>query len=84
MERTGREKQAMEMGLVVEDPRRHTTTFGKDISNDVVLSDEQVGKLEQLRDEATKAAAAASAVNTNNNRGNESDGGGGSRGNGAF
>lgn len=129
IERAGREKQSIEMGLVVE-PRRHqsqphqkyqqqheslislgtssssrmtslstssqqqqhsimkhnqgsnndegggrTVYFGKDISNDIALSEEQVGKLEQLRDEATKAAADA-AVNTNN-RGNENGGGGG-------
>ena len=51
--------------------------FGKDISNDIVFSEEQVSKLEQLRDEATKAASAS--VNTSGDTGekwkweNESD-----------
>jgi len=41
--------------------------FGKDISNDIVFSEEQVSKLEQLRDEATKAASAS--VNTSGDTG---------------
>lgn len=64
-----------------DDGGGRTVYFGKDISNDIALSQEQIGKLEQLRDEATKAAADAK-LNTNN-RGNE-NGGGGSRGNSTF
>ena len=37
-----------------------TLYFGKEISNDITLSEEQLGKLEQLREEATKAAASNS------------------------
>ena len=43
-----------------------TIYFGKDISNDIVLSEEQIGKLEQLRDETTKAAAAGNTKDRDN------------------
>lgn len=108
IERTGREKQSIEIGLVDPPPltssstpplpmismqqntilskqshgntdtdggerRRAAVYFGKDISTDIVFNEEQVGKLEQLRDEATKAATDTSMNATNG----DDDGNGG-------
>ena len=102
IERTGREKQSIEIGLVNPPPltsltsssspplpmmsmqqntdggerRRAAVYFGKDISTDIVFNEEQVGKLEQLRDEATKAATDTSMNATN---GDDDNGGVGRR-----
>ena len=53
--------------------RRAAVYFGKDISTDIVFNEEQVGKLGQLRDEATKAATDTSMNATNG----DDDGNGG-------
>lgn len=66
IEQTGRERQSIQVGLVDSSPaavspmgatthQSRGSSFGRDVPEDVVLSDEQKGQLGKLREEAAKA-----------------------------
>lgn len=67
IERTGRENQSMEVGLVDRQQAPGVTSstdnilqnrgpsFGTDVSNDIEFNEEQQGQLEKLREEAANA-----------------------------
>ena len=80
IERTGREKQSIEIGLVDPPPLTSSSTPPLPMMSmqqqNTIFNEEQVGKLEQLRDEATKAATDTSMNATN---GDDDNGGVGRR-----
>mmetsp|Transcript_21129 Transcript_21129/g.27102 ORF Transcript_21129/g.27102 Transcript_21129/m.27102 type:complete len:140 (+) Transcript_21129:2-421(+) len=73
IERTGRGNQSMDVGLLDKNnPQQHprqqqvppsmrsssdSSSFGKDLSTDAVLNEEQEGQLDKLREEAARAGA---------------------------
>ena len=55
VERTGRENQSMEVGLIDNNTSNNKPSFGKDVSREVSFSEEQRDQLGKLREEAAKA-----------------------------